>query len=216
MTEPIWNQQIFIHPCCVCGEWGTFGYDVSMQHNKLGTWYCMSHRPLPKPKKEAMTLFEDMPEPPPREPALSLETIVERVFVTYGVQAANYHRELEYDGGMFKRTGKLLIRDAKIKGRFLYKDYDSGLSVPIECHQQNTSGSTDTKLAYALDLLVECGCPGYWLVLSGRGFSKNVIENTRRKIARLHSERKVCGHLVFNEGDFLRLAVEGLVERGEI
>jgi hypothetical protein len=34
----------FVH-YCACGEWGSFGYDVSLRTGRLGTWYCRKHRP---------------------------------------------------------------------------------------------------------------------------------------------------------------------------
>lgn len=42
----------FVHPCCVCGDWGMFGYNVTLgramakRDAKLaGRWYCAGHRP---------------------------------------------------------------------------------------------------------------------------------------------------------------------------
>jgi hypothetical protein len=34
----------FVH-YCACGEWGSFGYNVSLRTGRLGTWYCREHRP---------------------------------------------------------------------------------------------------------------------------------------------------------------------------
>lgn len=35
----------FEHWCKVCGDPAGFGYDVALLKDKLGTWYCMPHRP---------------------------------------------------------------------------------------------------------------------------------------------------------------------------
>jgi hypothetical protein len=35
----------FEHYCAVCGNWGAFGYGVSLQNDKPGIWYCFEHRP---------------------------------------------------------------------------------------------------------------------------------------------------------------------------
>jgi len=37
----------FEHPC-YCGKPGLFGFGVSLRNEKLGTWYCGEHRPIPK------------------------------------------------------------------------------------------------------------------------------------------------------------------------
>jgi hypothetical protein len=35
----------FEHHCEVCGEWGAFGYGVSLQRGRAGKWFCFAHRP---------------------------------------------------------------------------------------------------------------------------------------------------------------------------
>jgi hypothetical protein len=40
----------FLHPCQVCGEWGSFGYGVSLRAGRLGQWYCFAHRPAAAPE----------------------------------------------------------------------------------------------------------------------------------------------------------------------
>jgi hypothetical protein len=41
----------FVH-YCTCGEWGSFGYNVSLRTGQLGTWYCREHRPQRSPTEE--------------------------------------------------------------------------------------------------------------------------------------------------------------------
>jgi hypothetical protein len=36
----------FVH-YCHCGQWGAFSVGSSLLHDKLGTWYCLEHRPPP-------------------------------------------------------------------------------------------------------------------------------------------------------------------------
>lgn len=48
----------FLH-YCHCGEWGAYGYDVALNRDQLGTWYCLEHRPpppVPAPRQEAPPL----------------------------------------------------------------------------------------------------------------------------------------------------------------
>lgn len=34
---------VFVHFCCECGRWGTYGYGVGVANP--GRWYCREHRP---------------------------------------------------------------------------------------------------------------------------------------------------------------------------
>jgi hypothetical protein len=36
---------LFLHFCAQCGAWGAFGYGVNLRAGRLGTWYCLTHRP---------------------------------------------------------------------------------------------------------------------------------------------------------------------------
>lgn len=51
----------FVHYCS-CGQWGAFGYGVSLLKGKLGTWYCRAHRP-DTAKKPPQIIPEIIPEP---------------------------------------------------------------------------------------------------------------------------------------------------------
>jgi hypothetical protein len=48
MTEldnKLMRREPFEHYCEVCGEWGAFGYGVSLRHGRIGRWYCFEHYP---------------------------------------------------------------------------------------------------------------------------------------------------------------------------
>lgn len=149
----------------------------------------------------------------------SLEWMVEACFAARKVRPVNDNPEYHYENDIFGRKEKLLIRQVRLNGwrvDYLYKNFRTGLRVPIECRQQLGSGTTDEKLPHMVDKLVACNCPGFWLVIGGGGFSPKIVHTVQNKIADINKRLKVCGHLVFNEGPFLQRAVEKLVERGEI
>jgi len=54
MTDPLnrlsGDRGPFIHPCEVCGEWGSYGFGRTVETSK---WYCKEHRPEWTPYKES-------------------------------------------------------------------------------------------------------------------------------------------------------------------
>ena len=43
----------FVHPCSVCGETASFGFNVKLRDNKPGQWFCSTHKPKSKPAEIA-------------------------------------------------------------------------------------------------------------------------------------------------------------------
>jgi hypothetical protein len=150
---------------------------------------------------------------------LSLEMMVEATFSARKVRPVNNNPEFHYESDIFGRKDRILIRQVLLNGwrvDFLYKNFKTGLKVPIECRQQLGSGTTDEKLPHMIDKLVACNCPGFWLVLGGGGFSPKMVDAVQKKISEMNERHKIRGRLVFNEGPFLQRAVEQLIERDEI
>ena len=51
IKDPVGNALHFVHACCVCGAWGSFGYGVNLraaQEKKdvrlAGKWFCAAHK----------------------------------------------------------------------------------------------------------------------------------------------------------------------------
>lgn len=147
------------------------------------------------------------------------EIVIEAGFSAYGVRPVNDNREFHYEGELWERKDKFLIRQHRLKsGRtvdFLYKNFAIKQTVPIECKQQMDSGTTDEKLSYTVDQLEVCGHPAFWLVLSGGGFNPAVVKFIDAKIKQINLKGKVRGRLIFNEKSLLQRAIERLVERSE-
>jgi hypothetical protein len=85
------------------------------------------------------------------------EVTLEAGFSAYGVKIVNddhvYHTG---DGGLWARKDLVLVRQypvGNIKLDFMYRDFARDISLPIECKQQMGGGTTDQKLAYAVDVL---------------------------------------------------------------
>ena len=38
----------FIHYCQTCGAWADYGIGVNLRADKLGQWFCTTHRPKEK------------------------------------------------------------------------------------------------------------------------------------------------------------------------
>lgn len=147
------------------------------------------------------------------------ELAIEAGFKAFGVRAVNDNREFHYEGEFWERKEKLLIRQHQLPNGsvidFLYKNFATKLTVPIECKQQMDSGTTDQKLSYTVDELEDCGHPAFWLVLSGGGFNPKVVKVIEAKIKKLNAKGKVKGRLVYDERSLLQRAIERLVERNE-
>jgi hypothetical protein len=147
------------------------------------------------------------------------EFAIEAGFKAYAVRAVNDNLEFHYEGNLWERKDKLLIRQHKLhSGRivdFLYKNFATGLTVPIECKNQKESGTTDEKLSYSVDQLEECGHPAFWLVLSGGGFNPDVVKFVEAKIKKLNGKGRVKGCVIYNEQSLMQRAIERLVERNE-
>jgi hypothetical protein len=147
------------------------------------------------------------------------ETIIEAGFRAYGVRGVNDNREFHYEGQLWERKDKLLIRQHKLtSGKiidFLYKNFAIKQMVAIECKQQMGSGTTDEKLSFTIDQLEGCGHAAFWLVLSGGGFNPDVVKIIEAKIKKLNEKGRVKGRLIFNEKSLLQRAIERLVEQNE-
>lgn len=39
------SDELFLHFCCECGAWGSFGYGLRLREGQPGRWYCAGHRP---------------------------------------------------------------------------------------------------------------------------------------------------------------------------
>src|SRR5688500_12845652 len=79
------------------------------------------------------------------------EGMVEAAFAAYGVKSVNDNPEFHYEPQLWPRDDVLLIRQHEINGikiDYLYKNFKSGITLPIECKNQKERGSTDQKLAF--------------------------------------------------------------------
>lgn len=122
---------------------------------------------------------------------------------------------------LWDRKDKLLIRQVR-NGRYkmdwLFKNFRADISLPIEMKGQQGSGSTDEKLSYTVNKLIGAAkalnCKGYWLILNGRGFNFDVVQNIQTQINASNLRDKLRGSMfVF---DIVQRRVDALIERGEI
>lgn len=147
------------------------------------------------------------------------ELTLEAAFRAYGVNIANDHPEFHYKTDIFGRTDKILIRQFLLlpghRVDYFYRDFASDLTLAIECRNQMGSGTTDEKLHFTVNRLVEARSP-YWLIVSGGAFRPMVIKATEALIADSNKRTNVPGRMIFNAAHFLQRAVERLIERGEI
>lgn len=159
------------------------------------------------------------------------ENALESKFLTFKVRTFDDHPSF-HQQQFWPRTGRALLRQHPIKTGnkidYLYRDYDRNIPVAIEAKNQMGEGTTDQKLAYAVDILLESGYPFYWLVLHGGGFNKDVVSRIYKKIencngnkhqpqgALIHtSECFPQGRLIQDVESILQRAIEALVDRGK-
>ena len=146
------------------------------------------------------------------------EKMLEAAFETYGAKIVKDHLIYHHlkEGELWARRDRILVRQYQMsdggKIDYLYRDYRRDLVLAIEHKNQMDNGTTDEKLSWAVDRMVQYGLP-FWLVLSGDGFHLKVTATIEKKIKQLES---VHARLIFNKGPFLQRAIERLVECGEL
>jgi len=155
------------------------------------------------------------------------ESLLEAIFNSFGIRIVNdnpeYHMYFANGADFFPRKERMLIRKHQVLGQridFLYKDFATGLSLPIECINQMGSGTTDQKLSFTIEELLKiCShkkFPAFWLVLTGDGFSPRVTQAMNTKVAKLNrNQNEVRGRIIFNAGTLLQRAIERLIEQND-
>lgn len=147
------------------------------------------------------------------------ELTLEAAFKAYGINIANDHPEFHYETDIFDRKDKILIRQFQIGANYrvdyLYRNFENDLRLAIECRNQMGSGTTDEKLHFVVNRLVETQLP-YWLLISGGAFRPMVTMATEKLIAQHNQRTNVPGRLIYNQAHYLQRAIERLVERNEL
>src|SRR5262245_6737258 len=142
-----------------------------------------------------------------------LEKLIRAAFEEFGVRVVKDHPEYHHEN-IFQRKEKFLIEQPYINGikpDFMYVDFWKNLKVAIECKQQIGPGSTDRKLAYAIDDLFKLPLSGFWIAISGDGFSKKVLHIVQNKIVDANRTPGIRGRLVYD--NILFRCIEQLVEK---
>lgn len=146
------------------------------------------------------------------------ELTLEAAFKAYNVRATNDHPEFHYETDIWGRTERLLIRQFQISAGYrvdyLYRDFETGFRLAIECKNQMGPGTTDEKLFATVLGLVEVQVP-YWLILSGGSFRPTVTGKVAKFIEKQNNQTNTRGRLIFNAAHYLQRAVERLIERNE-
>lgn len=143
-----------------------------------------------------------------------LQNIICAAFEQFGVRRVKDNPEY-HQSNIWKRKEKFLIEQPRIQGivpDFLYIDFWKDLKLAIECKQQIGPGSADRKLSYAIDDLLKLPLSGFWIAISGDGFSKKVLYNVQNKIVAANNKTGIRGRLVSD--NILFRSIEQLVERG--
>lgn len=146
-----------------------------------------------------------------------LQSIICAAFEQFGVRRVKDNHEYHYESNIWKRKEKFLIEQPRIQGivpDFLYIDFWKDLRLAIECKQQVGPGSADRKLSYAIDDLLKLPLSGFWIAISGDGFSKKVLHVVQNKIVLANKKSGIRGRLVSD--NILFRSIEQLVERGVI
>jgi PD-(D/E)XK nuclease superfamily domain len=146
-----------------------------------------------------------------------LQNIICAAFEQFGVRRVKDNPEYHYESNLWKRKEKLLVEQPRIQGivpDFLYIDFWKELRVAIECKQQVGPGSADRKLSYAIDDLLKLPLSGFWIAISGNGFSKKVLHTVQNKIITANKKSGIRGRLVAD--NILFRSIEHLVEKGAI
>jgi len=146
-----------------------------------------------------------------------LEKLIRTAFEQFGVRIVKDNAEYHYDSNLWQRKEKFLVEQPCIQGifpDFLYIDFWKNLRVAIECRQQVGPGSTDRKLSYTIDDLLKLPLSGFWIAISGDGFSKKVLHVVQNKIVAVNKRPGIRGRLISD--NILFRSIEQLVEKGVI